>query len=418
MKREDWRAVIAALLVGATTAAAQDAERQAQPWTKWDLATGDWNRNRSLLEDRGFTFLTTYTSQVWGNVAGGVRPGATYAGLLQFGAELDFEKLVGWQGGSFNTTWVWIYGGNPTTSLSGALFPASGIEAPNGFRALDLWLQQKLFDDILTLRGGLFNADRDFTISQGAQFFLNAAFGWPILYDGSLGGPPAYPFAAPGLFAAIEPGGGWKFRAAALQGVVWPPGENPTNFYWRVNRDNGLLFLGEAEYAWAEAPLPGAVQLGTILESGYQDYVSRGGDVWGGSYFYGIIDQMIWREPGTSTDSQEGVAGFSRLFVSATQDRDPVGLLFNAGFTWTGLLRGRDEDAAGLGFVWTRLTPGEAADLEGASRGNEFVVEASYQAQLAPWFELQPDIQLLVQPGAGTALPSALVIGLGATIDF
>ena len=31
----------------------------------------------------------------------------------------------------------------------------SGIEAPRGFRALDLWLQQKFFGDRFTLRAGM-----------------------------------------------------------------------------------------------------------------------------------------------------------------------------------------------------------------------------------------------------------------------
>jgi porin len=56
--------------------------------------------------------------------------------------------------------------------------------------------------------------------------------------------------------------------------------------------------------------------------------------------------------------------------------------------------------------------------LEGSNRGNEFVVEATYEAQLTPWFELQPDIQFVIQPGGSTALANALVIGLSATIDF
>ncbi len=412
------RALVFCAFFPVVTGWGENAELQPQPWTQWDLATGDWNRNRALLEDQGSKFIATYTSQTWGNVTGGIQQGATYAGLLQFGAELDFEKLIGWKGGSFCTTWLWIYGGNPTTSLTGALFPASGIEAPNSFRALDLWVQQKLFDDVLTLRGGMFNADRDFTVSQGAQLFLNSAFGWPILYDGSLGGPPSYPFAAPGLYAAIEPGGGWTFRAAAMQGVVWPPSENPTNFYWRIDRDNGLLFLGEAQYAWANAPLPGSVQLGTMLENGYQDYVSRGGEPWGGSYVYGIVDQMLWREPGTGTDAQQGLACFGRLFVSGTPDRDPLGVLFNSGFTWGGLVPGREDDTAGLAFVWARLTSTESAELAGANRGNEFMIEATYEAQLTPWFELQPDLQFIMQPGGSTALPGALVLGLSATIDF
>ena len=413
--------LLGTMLVGAVAAMAQtNVEQAPQPWTKWDLATGDWNRNRPLLEDRGLKFLATYTSQLWGNVAGGQREGATYSGLLQFGAEIDFEKLAGWHGLSFNTTWIWVAGGSPTTELTGALFPASGTESPNGFRALDLWFQQMLFDDVLTLRAGLFNADRDFTLSEGCQLFLNSATGWPILYNGQLGGPPAYPFAAPGVYAAVKPGGGWTFHAAAMQGIVWPPSENPTNFYWSINRDNGVLFLGEVQYAYAQKSLPGTAKLGALMTTGSPGYVDQNGGAWGGSFFYGIVDQMLWLEPGAAADSGQGIAWFNRTGFTGTPDRDPLGWLFNSGFTWTGAIEGRDDDAFGVALIWARLTAGQIAADGGAGtgRGNEFVVEATYEAQLNEWFELQPDIQFVVQPGGSSSLPDALVLGLSATIDF
>lgn len=407
---------VLALLTG--SALAQEEAMTNLPWMKWDLATGDWNLNRPLLEKKGVSFTTTYTSQVWGNVTGGNRTGATYTGLLQFGSEIDFEKLVGWHGLTFNTTWVWICSGNATTDLTGALFPASGIEGPNGLRALDLWLQQIFFDDVLTLRAGMFNADRDFTISGVGALFQNSAFGWPILYNGSLGGPPAYPFAAPGLFTAIEPGGGWKFQAAAMQGTVWPPNDNTAGFYWRFDRMNGILFLGESHYAWDKSPLPGIAKLGVMLETGHPDYVESDGEAWGGSFFYGIIDQWLWRETGTTDENLQGIAGFTRAGFTGTPDRNPLGALFNAGLTWTGLLPGRDQDAAGLAFVWARLTPGQTSGLEGAGRGNEFVIETTYQAQITPFISVQPDLQLLVQPGGNPAIPDALILGLSANIDF
>jgi len=410
-----WVKSLAALLALTTPSWAQDV---AEPWTKWDLATGDWNHQRPVFKDRGLSFFATYTSQVWGDVAGGMQQAATYSGLLQFGTVIDFEKFAGWEGLTFNTTWMWLAGGRQTSEFTGAIFPSSLIEAPNGFRALDLWLQQKAFEDVLTLRAGMFNADRDFTISQGCQLFLNSAFGWPLLYDGSLAGTPAYPYAAPGVFLAVEPGGGWKFQAAAMQGLAWPQSQDPTGFYWHFNQNNGLLFLGEAHYHWASTSLPGKAKLGVMFNSGYPDYVNGAGGAWGGSFFYGIIDQMLWREPGTATDSLQGVGWFNRTGFTGAPDRDPLGLMFNTGFTWTGPWPGRNDDAAGVGLVWTRLTPGQAAPLEGNNRGNEFVVEFTYQAQITPWFELQPDLQMVVQPGGSTAIPDALVLGLSVTIDF
>jgi len=127
---------------------------------------------------------------------------------------------------------------------------------------------------------------------------------------------------------------------------------------------------------------------------------------------------MLWPEPAAAENSPQGLAWFNRTGFTGTPDRSPLGMFFNSGFTWTGPWPGRDEDAAGVGLVWSRLTPGQAAQLEGNNRGNEFVVEFTYQAQITPWFELQPDLQMVVQPGGSTAIPGALVLGLSATIDF
>ena len=92
--------------------------------------------------------------------------------------------------------------------------------------------------------------------------------------------------------------------------------------------------------------------------------------------------------------------------------------VFDTGLTYTGPLPGRDQDAAGLGFGWSRLSPDAAAELDGGSRGSEFVFEATYQIAVGPWLTVQPDVQLIVQPGASDALDNALVVGLSASVDF
>ena len=57
--------------------------------------------------------------------------------------------------------------------------------------------------------------------------------------------------------------------------------------------------------------------------------------------------------------------------------------------------------------------------------GNETVVEATYQYQVAPWWTVQPDAQYVVNPGAGIpsnlsskALKDAFVLGVRASIAF
>ena len=60
------------------------------------------------------------------------------------------------------------------------------------------------------------------------------------------------------------------------------------------------------------------------------------------------------------------------------------------------------------------------------TRGSETFVEVTYQYQVTPWWQLQPDFQYVFNPGGGIANPNAptqrvgneLVLGLRTNILF
>jgi len=66
--------------------------------------------------------------------------------------------------------------------------------------------------------------------------------------------------------------------------------------------------------------------------------------------------------------------------------------------------------------------------IERPVRDYETVLEITYEARIAPWWLLQPDLQLVFHPGGHTAppgsppvaapIPNALVIGLRSGITF
>jgi porin len=68
-----------------------------------------------------------YTAEVWGNTTGGLKQGAVYTGLLDFGATVDLEKLVGWKGASVSTTWLWLSGRDASEDLVGNFLTISNI---------------------------------------------------------------------------------------------------------------------------------------------------------------------------------------------------------------------------------------------------------------------------------------------------
>ena len=86
-----------------------------------------------------------YTAEVWGNTTGGLKQGAVYTGLLDFGATVDLEKLVGWKGASVSTTWLWLSGRDASEDLVGNFLTISNIAGFNTLRMLELWFQQDFF---------------------------------------------------------------------------------------------------------------------------------------------------------------------------------------------------------------------------------------------------------------------------------
>jgi porin len=80
------------ILVFASSSHAEKEEGHATAWLTGDHGTGDWFGVRTKLADRGIEISGGYTAEVWGNTTGGLKQGAVYTGLLDFGSTVDLES--------------------------------------------------------------------------------------------------------------------------------------------------------------------------------------------------------------------------------------------------------------------------------------------------------------------------------------
>ena len=161
---------------------------------------------RSALAKRGVIFAVNYIGEVLGNPTGGYRQGAFYDGRLELAVQADLEKGIGWPGLSFFANGYQIHGDSISAADLGVLMPASFIEADPSTRLFELWLDQKLWSDRVSIRFGQLAADSEFILSKGGQAFLNDTWGWAALT--ALNMPqngPAYPLATPGVRVAFAP---------------------------------------------------------------------------------------------------------------------------------------------------------------------------------------------------------------------
>ena len=113
--------------------------------------------------------------------------------------------------------------------------------------------------------------------------------------------------------------------------------------------------------------------------------------------------------------------------------KSPGSAYADAGVTYKGLLPGRVNDTLGLGVAFARFSDQVSkADSDAVLAGSprpirrgETVVELTYQAEIAPWWQVQPVAQYIIRP-SGEADPNrperrlrdTLVLGMRTNITF
>jgi len=113
--------------------------------------------------------------------------------------------------------------------------------------------------------------------------------------------------------------------------------------------------------------------------------------------------------------------------MGAPGDRNLVNFYADAGVTYKGLIDGRDSDTAGLGVAYTRISDtvskldSDTVRFTGGAypiRRSETVLELTYQAQIAPWWQIQPSAQYLFNLNGGVPNPQNTAKRLGDAAVF
>jgi len=452
-------AVAAPFLLAAVPALAEDCE--TSPSGLWERATlpGDFAGARTEWCKKGIQLGALQTADYLNNPTGGLRRGGKYQGRLEMDLDLDFEKLAEMAGLTAHAGAFWVQGGRESGKNIGNLITVDNAEGVPALRLYTLWLQQSLWGDTVNVRLGQLAADDEFAVSKVGTLFVNSTFGWPAAISANLpSGGPAYPLATPGVRLKIAFNDQLSWMTGVFDGD--PAGRpNGQDAQYR-NHDGTNFSLAEGSFTITElgyavnqgkddAGLAGGYKLGAWYNSerfNDQRWDSKGlsladanstgtgkplrGD-WG---VYGVIDQMLIREqPG----ADQGLSVFLRAGASPS-DRNVVSAYVDGGVAYKGLWAERPDDTVGFAFA-TAIVSDRLSALDNDTRrinnqptrpvrDAETVLELSYQAQLAPWWTLQPDLQYVIHPGGNIPNPNsatglspigdALVVGARSTVKF
>jgi porin len=448
--------VAGACLLGAPAFAA-DARPEWLP--EGSLGTGlpmlaDPGGLRAALWERGVKYQVNYIGDLLANQSGGLKRGTAFSGRLELVVDADLEKTAGWTGAAFHANAYLIQGSGLSRSYVGNLMTVSNVEALPATRLYEAWIEQKLADGKMAVRAGQLGADTEFVTSSYASLFINGTFGWPVIHATDLPtGGPSYPLATPGVRLGFYPTDQLSLLVGLFNG---DPAGFSVNDAQVVNR-HGLNFrvndpaflISEVQFKYGDekspAGLSGTAKLGAWTHFGkFADQrfdtaglslanLSSSGEALqrrGNRGVYGVIDQQVWR---LADDPAKGVGVFARI-AGAPGDRNLIDFYADAGVNVSGVIASRPDDAFGVALAYARIsraTVGLDQDKivqTGSAlpvRSSEMVLEATYSAQVAPGWTLQPNVQYVVRPGGGMdpynsdrALKHATIFGLRTGLKF
>ncbi len=398
---------------------------------------GDWFGTRTDLEDRGIVFDFNHIADTLGNTTGGRTQTTKYFGRFRATMDIDLEKSISLPGGRLFFTSVYQYGGNLGRDIGTYTLPSS-IASEEQIRIDEIFYEQSLFDDKLTVRVGKLAGVNEFG-AQDAFVLLNDE----LAYTPNLNFVTNLPFSPagqPGVMVKLGSFHGFYVKSGLYSGLRDPYREDPNGLRWEID-DSSLVSAHEIGFKLNGEPgdrgLPGLFRLGGSVNYGDYTETLTGDRVSGNYVLYFMANQMVYRPasarpdesdtdiltggaPVENIDDNRGLeAGFT--IFHAPDDRNPAFLDLTAQLRYTGLIPGRKQDILAAGVVQTFFSK-DASTVSQRTGGpelvSETVLELTYQIRAAEWLILQPDAQLFLTPGGNPNSSGALILGFRSVVNF
>ena len=405
------RAAVAAAIVLAPLA----AQAQVQPLDKVAQVPlfKDWAWRRQLSDD-GVNLNVTLIAEPAVNARGYKGAGWQSAQEVDFGAVLDLKKL-GWSDeGTVRVLFSDRSGRAIQQDYTGAYIQDQAYWGQGqNFRFDELSYERTFLNQRLDLKAGFYSMGNDFGgLSDVCNFNNNGACGHPLglLYgSGWLDSPTG---AWGGRLKWNDPSG-WYVETGVYD-ISPARKKGPNGFNVDFTYTTGEIVPLEIGYVVGKtaADYPGIYKIGVYHDSSTTpDMEFPTHKVQGRNGGYVQAAQQIWKmRPG----ALQGIS----MYGVATLNDPQTGLFrttYEAGASWRGVVPGRDDDIASLGWVQLNINPRVRAAEELAGKPvqtNEQLVELNYGVQVAPWLLVRPALQYVIRPAGYDTRPDTFVFSM------
>lgn len=337
------------------------------------------------LQDAGVTIHLTYTGEA--KYGFGLIPdhSAEYRGLVNLSLHLDTGRLGLWPDGRIFVVAQNGHGNQVQISPGGNLLPISDIDARSYTQISQYGLNQGLLGGKLNLLAGKQDANTYFCVNDyGSQFLFPA---YTLIPTVPL---PTFPAPALGLTVLARPAARIHLKAGGYDGAPVIGG-----FGWNAALDGQggyfLVFEPGIKPAFGGDAYGGHYRIGVWYHTGSAADIRKPESHSGNYGVYVMVNQLVYKE---HEGGDQGL-GLMLQLGWAPEDRNAVNRYVGAGFSYTGLLPGRDGDTLGFCASYSHLTGQSAAP----ANIDLFNAELYYSLQVDAFLNLQPDLQYFSHPG-------------------
>ena len=328
--------------------------------------------NKAYSQER-LNFNAEYAGDFLYNV-GGLENGGGYLGYAKIGMDAEL-----WKGASLYVGGGTTHGITPSEMFIGDYQVVNNIEAGNHAFMEHLSLRQ--YFGKFSVKVGLQDMNENFAALDAAGEYLNSSFGIHPAISTNMS-VAIFPLTGLGAELHYDINDNWHVQVAVYDGEI-PSFEdnNPYNLNWRLNKDEGALFIGEGQYIRDN----GTYQLGAFYHTAEKKYG-----------FYVNAEQEVWNnetrslKPFVQASFANGILATQQLSNLTTQNY----LHLAAGLNLEGVFSKESLDMAGLAFTSVFLLDKKA----------ETAIELFYQYQITDNLLIKPDVQYVVNP-AGLDIP-------------
>jgi porin len=411
---------------------------------------GDWNGERTRLEKEGISFDFNDIGDFLADVTGSQEHHATYFGRFRATADIDFSKLAGFDG-EFFASGIYQYGRNLSGDYLHVNTLTSSIAGEESERIDQFWYQQGFANNTVKIKLGQVAAVNEF----GATDFFD------ILFNDELGYAPnaifntRQPFSPAGKPGAIIWGDlskitpGLYVKAGVFTAYNNPYRPDSNGVYYYDDFNHGETESIELGYKEPDTIYSGVYKLGANGNDDVRYTNPATGKLYHGDFnIYAIAEKTVYHptivessgdpkdmKSMKSSETVDPKRGLDLLaeFVGEPGDRNALQYEITFGARYTGLIPSRPTDKIGFGIIYS--DNGEAyseasdespvgPDIDGTTTagghglGGETTIEADYQFNPAPWLSIQPDAQMILDPGGDSTRSDILVLGLRTIVKF